>query len=263
MVDRFNPFNVDESDIVIMEDSEQVIEQIPQPVQPIVQPINSPTQQIPEPVSIEKPVEQKVEQPVIQEKTIVIQPAPEELYDEEEENVLVKPIEEVKQVFEEDKVDSIQQKIANEKGKQYLDIIQEYVDSEGSAIREQLPNRKEIVTNILEETYQRPKIPVYKYGKDIKTGNITIEPKNTTSKIEAPKAEESHDLKDNIARQEIKKMIEDANRNIIRTKIELRIHVELIINASPEQQKLYEIKIKSYKEDLEYYIKRKSILEKI
>lgn len=257
MADRFNPFNVDESDIVIMDDSEQVIEQIPQP---IVQPVIPPIQQISEPINvpIEKPVEPQVEQSVIQEKTIVIQPTLEELY-EEDEIEQVKPIESVQQ----NKIDSTQQKVVNEKGKQYLDIIQEYVDSEGSAIREQLPNRGETIVNILEETYQRPKVPVYTYGKDIKTGNVTIEPKKTTIKMETSKTEESQDLKDSIARQEINKMIEETNRNIIRTKIELRIHVELIINASPEQQKLYEIKIKSYKEDLEYYIKRKSILEKI
>jgi len=249
MADRYNPFNVNESDIVIVDDSGQITD-------PIIQPtVNPPVLQTLEPTIIDtlvgqKPIEQPIESPVIQEKTVVIQPTLEEL-DEEDGDLTVEEI----------KVEPIQEKV-NEKSKQYLDIIKEYINNEGLVIREQLPDRTETITNILDETYQRPKVPVYTYGKDIKTGNITIESKKTT-KTETLKKEELPELKDTIARQELQKMIEEVNRNIIRTKIELRIHVELVRNATLEQQKLYEIKIKSYKEDLEYYTKRKSILERM
>lgn len=249
MADRYNPFNVNESDIVIVDDSGQITD-------PIIQPtVNPPVLQTLEPTIIDtlvgqKPIEQPIESPVIQEKTVVIQPTLEEL-DKEDGDLTVEEI----------KVEPIQEKV-NEKSKQYLDIIKEYINNEGLVIREQLPDRTETITNILDETYQRPKVPVYTYGKDIKTGNITIESKKTT-KTETLKKEELPELKDTIARQELQKMIEEVNRNIIRTKIELRIHVELVRNATLEQQKLYEIKIKSYKEDLEYYTKRKSILERM
>jgi len=249
MADRYNPFNVNESDIVIVDDSGQITD-------PIIQPtVNPPVLQTLEPTIIDtlvgqKPIEQPIESPVIQEKTVVIQPTLEEL-DEEDGDLTVEEI----------KVEPIQEKV-NEKSKQYLDIIKEYINNEGLVIREQLSDRTETITNILDETYQRPKVPVYTYGKDIKTGNITIESKKTT-KTETLKKEELPELKDTIARQELQKMIEEVNRNIIRTKIELRIHVELVRNATLEQQKLYEIKIKSYKEDLEYYTKRKSILERM
>lgn len=145
----------------------------------------------------------------------------------------------------------------------YFDIINNYIDKSGTIAKEQLPDRKETVNNILQDVYQQSKTPVYNYSKDMMTGKINIIPKKSEETIQKQTIE-NKETANNIPKQEIKKLLEETNRNIIRTKIELRIHVELIQNPKNEsKRKWYESKIKTFKDDLEYLTQRKLILEKM
>lgn len=154
----------------------------------------------------------------------------------------------------------------NQKVENYFKVINDYLDESGTIVRTQLPNRKETVNNMLKDTYQKPKIPVYKYSKDIKTGQINIESKKSEEVKNDDKKQTTNnqDDIDTIPKQEIKKLLDETNRNIIRTKIELRIHLELIRNHQNEANRnLYENKIKSFKDDLDYLNQRKIILEQM
>lgn len=145
----------------------------------------------------------------------------------------------------------------------YFNIINHYIDESGSAIKQQLPNRQDTVNEILQDTYQTAKTPVYNYSKDIHTGEINIETKILGDFVKQTAVENS-DKVNSIPKQELNKLLDETNRNIIRTKIELRIHVELIQDPKNEtKRKWYESKIRTFKDDLDYLTQRKVILERM
>lgn len=236
MAGRYNPLNIDESKIVKKNSVDNTVQNTVQniPVENKIEPIKN---MEPEKVITENIEIKNTESEIIQPE--VIQPI----------------IEEEKEI---DKNSNI-----SKKGEEYLNIINEYIDKKGVLIRENLPNTKKDINNMLDETYKN-KMPIYKINKNA-DGKVIIEPKKSgENKVEESKPGHKSEENLDIAHQEIIKMLEETERNIIRIKIELKIHLELFKNCSdPKIKSLYENKIKSFKQDLDYYSQRKSILERM
>jgi len=251
---RYNPLNIDESKIVKKDQSAKnnVSTSQPKPIQQEITSIPPVVQQTSSQV-IPNVIQPEIEQEPIQVTETVIDPI-----DISEEVVIPKQenISEPEKVRKNNKITS--------KGQNYLDVVNEYIDNEQNVIKDKLPSTQTSMENMLQETYQTPKIPVYTYSKDLKTGKAKIEPKNKKDEQVLTENKEDINFKDTILKQEIKKMIDEVNRNIIRIKIELQVHLELLRNTSDDnRKKLYENKIKAFREDLEYHIQRKSILERM
>lgn len=250
MANRYNPLNIDESKIIKKDQSAKNTTPISKPVpqeiipQPVKQELNQVIQAVIQ--------SEEIKQEIIDVSETIIEPV-----DITEEIIISEP--EPKNVK-----DNTSSNKTSSKGQNYLDIVKEYMDNEQHIVKDKLPNAQNSIENMLQETYQTPKIPVYTYSKDLKTGKAKIEPKNKKDEQVLTENKEDINFKDTILKQEIKKMIDEVNRNIIRIKIELQVHLELLRNTSDDnRKKLYENKIKAFREDLEYHIQRKSILERM
>jgi hypothetical protein len=143
-------------------------------------------------------------------------------------------------------IEPIQDPIKNDKSKKYLDTVNDFI------------NTKKITPIIKQEKIS--KMPVYKYSKKV-DGTVNIESKNNDIKEDVKKVvTDTNEIK----KQEIIKLLEDVNKNIIKNQIEIDIHIELLRSVSNEKQKnLYEQKLEAYQRDLEYLIKRRDILERM
>jgi len=169
---RYNPLNIDESKIVKKDQSAKnnVSTSQPKPIQQEITSIPPVVQQTSSQV-IPNVIQPEIEQEPIQVTETVIDPI-----DISEEVVIPKQenISEPEKVRKNNKITS--------KGQNYLDVVNEYIDNEQNVIKDKLPSTQTSMENMLQETYQTPKIPVYTYSKDLKTGKAKIEPKNKKHK---------------------------------------------------------------------------------
>lgn len=130
----------------------------------------------------------------------------------------------------------------------------------------QLPNRSDDLDKILKDTYKKPDMPLYNVSKNYQTGEVSVKPKNAKPvPIEQRLVESEPTIEEHPKQKEIiKNLIEKADMDILTRTIEVNVLLELINDETDlNKKKLYDVKMQTLKEDLEFLRKRKTVLEKM
>lgn len=147
------------------------------------------------------------------------------------------------------------QKINLKENEQLVEIKNEITERKNDKVKKYV----EAINNI-----EKEEVPVYNISRD-ENKNVVINPKKTKKKSnekEESQKKSNKQLKNDIFQEQLLKIKEDNERKLQGIRIEIIIHNNLI-NREPNvnKKKLYESRLNSLMDELEFCNKRKSILE--
>lgn len=158
--------------------------------------------------------------------------------------------------------------VTSEKEEQ-TDIVIKNFDQENVIIPDQNLNveidinkQRDEYKNIVTQHNNKEEKPIYNISRE--NGTVKVEPQNKPIEVIEKKEESTLLTKEDIYKIELEKIKQINQINIIKCEIEINIYKQLIRNeAKPDKNKTYQMRLDNFINDLDFYKKRQSILEKM
>lgn len=148
------------------------------------------------------------------------------------------------------------------------DIIIEDFDQEDITIPDQnfnvevdINKRRDEYKNIITQHNNKEEKPIYNISRE--NGTVKIEPQNKPTEI-IEKEEVKPLTHEDIYKAELEKIKQTNQMNIVKAEIEINVYKQLIRNeAKTDKNKTYQMRLDNFINELDFYKKRQSILEKM